>query len=76
MITVYDIAKMLPGEYREKLVGAGLMSANAERDLAIYETFCFLLSQGVPRMQCYEEISDMYFTNGENVRKIISRLKQ
>lgn len=76
MITVYDIAKTLPQEYRAKLAEAGLMSANAERDLAIYETFCFLLSQGVPRMQCYEELADMFFTNGENVRKIVSKLKQ
>lgn len=76
MITVYDIAKTLPPEYREKLVEAGLMSLNAERDLAMYEAFCFLLSQGVPRMQCYEELAEMYFINCENVRKIISKLKQ
>ncbi len=70
----YDVIKNLNEEEFRKLVDAGVMSFNIERDIAIYETFCYLREQNVPVMLSYEELASMYFTDSENIRKIVAKL--
>lgn len=74
MITAYEIIKSLEKEKVDKLVEVGVLSSNLERDMATYETFCFLRSQDVPIMLCYDELASMYFTNSETIRKIVAKL--
>lgn len=70
----YDVLKRLNKEEFDKLVSAGVMSFNIERDVAVYEAFCYLRSQNVPIMLSYEELASMYFTDSENIRKIVAKL--
>lgn len=74
MITSYEILKDLEKKKFDKLVETGIICSQIERDMSIYETFCFLRSQDIPIMLCYEELAGMYFTNSENIRKIVAKL--
>lgn len=75
-MTTYELAKTLTEDQVKDFTRAGLLKANVGRYIYIYELWVGLLSDGLTRMDAYEEIGRRCFTCEENVRKIVSYMQK